>query len=453
MPKYKMKLIMAAVSMGLAVILLVSASLAWLTISTHPEIGGIQVKLFSSRTLLLSRDTEELDFKQYIDLSQDFAYLVPLRPVSTVDGLNWFIPTYNGITGELKDPSEFILDNTLTFANVSTLADGSTDENPVELTGDALQQRSNRGYYVYTDFWMMTEEENGCIVRLTIPHTDELHEEEQEQGAFGSYVLQTYELTADGEGSTVALLSRSAETAMRVGFLLNHDGNEEYADVTDSFFIYEPNADKRSDDDKPLAVDDSELLEDDYDVDYIVDYRFVKSSYIDGQYFVTKPIGIVTKTKNVLDNEENNIYNSNGNASFDYEPVNIPQSKLLIQKASRWDIDAVQEKLEAGLAINSNDVMYPMGGFLNTPLVYGALEDDTDSEYEINNQNRIADISEMQTSIAGSSMIVKLKKETPLKIRLFIWIEGQDVDCWNDISAGSFIVSLELAGETIEETE
>ena len=122
MQKFKIKIFLAGLSLLIALVMLVTASVAWFTISTAPEISGIQVGIYGKRTLLLSDDGEE--FVQYLDLSQKFKDLAPLHPVSTVDGLNWFIPTYNSKTGELRDPSEFILDDTLEYANVIIVPSG-----------------------------------------------------------------------------------------------------------------------------------------------------------------------------------------------------------------------------------------------------------------------------------------------------------------------------------------
>ena len=97
--KMRPKLIAAAAMLIIALVLLVATSLAWFTISTNPEISGFNVNLYSARTVLLSLDNET--YTEALDLSEKFNKLAPLKPVSTVDGLNWFLPTYDNITGEL----------------------------------------------------------------------------------------------------------------------------------------------------------------------------------------------------------------------------------------------------------------------------------------------------------------------------------------------------------------
>ena len=46
-----------------------------------------------------------------------------------------------------------------------------------------------------------------------------------------------------------------------------------------------------------------------------------------------------------------------------------------------------------------------------------------------------------------STAIVRLEKNVPQRIRMFVWIEGQDVDC-TGAEAVDFAISVELAGST-----
>ena len=42
--------------------------------------------------------------------------------------------------------------------------------------------------------------------------------------------------------------------------------------------------------------------------------------------------------------------------------------------------------------------------------------------------------------------ITTLQKDVPQRIRMFIWLEGQDADCANHTLASTFAVNIELAG-------
>jgi hypothetical protein len=46
-----------------------------------------------------------------------------------------------------------------------------------------------------------------------------------------------------------------------------------------------------------------------------------------------------------------------------------------------------------------------------------------------------------------STAIVRLEKNVPQRIRMFVWIEGQDVDC-TGAETVDFAISVELAGST-----
>ena len=42
--------------------------------------------------------------------------------------------------------------------------------------------------------------------------------------------------------------------------------------------------------------------------------------------------------------------------------------------------------------------------------------------------------------------IIELERNVPQRIRMFIWLEGQDIDCVDSVSSARFAVSIELAG-------
>ena len=48
------------------------------------------------------------------------------------------------------------------------------------------------------------------------------------------------------------------------------------------------------------------------------------------------------------------------------------------------------------------------------------------------------------------AVIVKLKRNTPQRVRMFIWLEGQDIDCRSSgtVRASELALKIELAGST-----
>lgn len=521
------KLFISAVSLTIAVIMLAVASFAWFTISTNPEIANVKFTVHAPYVLLLSKDGE--NFYETIDISDMFEDFVGLRPVSTIDGVHWFIPTYDPSTGELNDPENFIMDSKLEYANAIT---------PTAQTGAEAFNADNKGYYVYTDIWIKTEVEQGCDVRLSIPHAVD---EDELEHRYGTYVLSQYSV----EDGVEAFLGRNSEAAIRIGFLpvLDKDdddsggsggqkGEETTSVETTSaspvlepdpnyqFIIFEPNADKRSAINKPSEAGA-----------YVKDYTYDADTFKKGTYNVTRPIGYLTgegETIKVryfgyipgedlsenfflkgLDDDGNEKYfevevmepeeeeeDEEGSAdpvdgggedpvdgggedpvdppviycvtvaeddqreivydtrtdTFMYigqtglvlykevkqtvSELEIPADQLIVQKASTWKTLGLKSKFVEGdpLSLDSRDIE-TFGRFVDTTALYSALGDD-----------KACDLGSVATDIAGNALVLTLPDTTPVHIRLFVWVEGQDVDCWNDIVLGQFRVNIELAG-------
>lgn len=273
--KIKTKLFFTALSLTVALVLLVGASYAWFTISTNPEISGMRVNIYSKRTLLISDEQtpgENNAWVEHIDVSDKLGFYNQLVPVSTWDGIHWYIPTYKLSTsdnnqGTLNNPNRFIVDTTPenTYANkllfdLDLLPTGSTQVNgtrlgskyildanltATELTGTARLEAEKLGYYLYTDLWLKTEE-NQTDVRLSIPVNQDgrsgAASRKDLEGWFGTYVLPQIEI--DTSDNSVHSLSNGSETAFRVGFLFYGDASN--PNTPTSFWIYEPNADLRS---------------------------------------------------------------------------------------------------------------------------------------------------------------------------------------------------------------
>jgi len=426
------KLIMAGASLGLAVLLLVGTSMAWFSVSKSPEISNFNVGLYTSRTLALSTDGE--DYSQILNLSSVFSNLAPLRPVSTIDGIHWFIPTYDEL-GNLRGPSEFICDSDLSYANASML-----DENGDPLTGGAKLQAEASGYYSYADFWIRTEED-AAYVRLSVPSLLTTMEDwEKNAGVYGSYVLANYEQQTvdDGTGTTqtLAVMDQRAETCVRVGFLIFDDEDNTY------FIIYEPNCDGRSSSNKPRESDEFHDTDKDLkynnpeDYTYVLGYGFDPGKYMDGNYYFTRPIVA-----------ENGV----GHIATDDELEDL-MHRTMVQKRSGWSTDAVIQPFYAAHGYLDSNMVSTFGRFVDPVVLRDSAVTYPGVDYDGSGTAPDTIISSTD-GVDGSSVsdliLCELTKDKPVKVRLFIWLEGQDVDCWNDIASGSFIVNLELAGETI----
>ena len=185
-----------------------------------------------------------------------------MKPVSTVDGLNWFLPEYEA-SGALKPVSQFTRDDNLTHANVSIAG----------LSGNALESAKRKGYYVYTDFYLKTEDDKANV---QISYVNPYALENNDYGSDDcSYCLPSYTfelidnettiidnnsvITAGGKKYQIRNVGLNAEKSVRIGFLVNPDYQDSPAssdyEAKNDFYIYEPNADLRSKDIKPGSKD------------------------------------------------------------------------------------------------------------------------------------------------------------------------------------------------------
>ncbi len=416
MRKLPKKLLITGIALLLSVVVLGGVSFAWYTISTTPEASAVKVGIYADRTILISSDGE--NFGQYVNLSDAFQNLIGLHPVSTVDGLNWFLPAYQ-VEGMLMEAKEFILDDRLEHANISALDD---EGNPLE--GDELNERDKEGYYYYVDFYLMTQVEDGCTVHLSFPEADSFDDLLTDEGIQGTYILgQPILKVKDGEETLK--LSYGGENCIRIGFLTNPAYSEAsgldntgYSDIypKNGFVIYEPNSDIRTSTGKPGSGEQDQAGR------YVLGNDFSAEVFQNGNYLETKPLGFT------LD--------SNGKTVI--EPVTIDPAKLIIQKSSSWDEEDVLEKLRNRQKVTSAEILN-YGYFISSQYV-------TDRLQTSGTASRYVSILGEAGQNGSDVSIIHLIKDEPVKVRMFIWLEGQDPDCWNDIAGSAFRMNLELTG-------
>ena len=102
----------------------------------------------------------------------------------------------------------------------------------------------------------------------------------------------------------------------------------------------------------------------------------------------------------------------------------------------------VQARLYKNLAGRSDYVN--KGQFIqNTDKLYANLEEDhTVSWVTLGNMDK--------AGANESNSIVTLERNVPQRIRMFIWLEGQDADCVSGASVSGFAMRIELAGSTVK---
>ncbi|MBQ4547431.1 MAG: hypothetical protein IJA17_09820 [Oscillospiraceae bacterium] len=450
MNKIQVKLIAVALALTLSVSVVIMSSYAWMVLSSNPAATGIQVVIGGGNTILIAPNIETEDghhipghFSDSINFGmyKDYDYLKEvggLTPVSTSDGIDWFV-------------AEGKHDPFLEHANLPKYIT-SEDENGNETkTENPLIREGN---FIYLDFWVVAPA-GDYNLRISTGTKDS----NGGDSSGGSFVIDLPVPVLDTEGEVVtATLTEpegSAAAAIRVGFLANpvmltddtmeHYMNSPYEDDRftslrgsyfepntgsyhsdlDNFVIYEPNA----------------------------DYHPGKSE-LEGTYVQTKPLVLGENGEGVPNGD---IWN-----------------QLTVQLKSDWMVNAeysrlyLEEHLNAALIKNEDWKDLPekqiMAEFLQKSLQgqfsqyvtkgefikYSAAEQGSLRAYAESEENISAEqLSNLTKAGATEDVkIIELERNIPQRIRMFIWLEGQDMDCAASAKSASFAVNIEFAGGT-----
>lgn len=445
MSKVYTKLLLTLIAFVVSLVMVVSVSYAWMTLSNNPVAEGIQVTIGGGNTILVAADlTQEADgtvyhypgaFDDTLNFAQNasYAYLSEysgLTPVSTADGVNWFIPAYYDLTdagvqngtvlsGSMKPLSEFELDNTLNYANLSA----------------SEAKKASLGSYLYLDFWVVSP---GADYTLRISTGKD---------SGGSFVIGLPSAAENEQGGcSLSAGENTAEACVRVGLLANPGY------ITDQTMWYYQSSPGYSAQYTRLRGDYPEPGEPTADASA---YRFTvyepnadyhpTLSAVQGSYLATSPLGLVDGA---------------------VTPVEVGAS-LTVQTQSTWTAAQVGEgtQLEQRFTTASFDPSFQnlstdemTRKFYNeylqaqvAPYVSkGLFVKNTENLYNALNTDGVADAvflgAEYTATATDDVYIVKLEKNVPQRIRMFIWLEGQDADCVNRAEASSFAFRVELAG-------
>lgn len=443
MSKIYAKLIAMALMLVLSLSVVVVASYAWFVLSGNPVVTGIQVTIGGGNTILTAPNiTQEVEGTTYcypghfsdklnFGLEPSYAYLQELgslTPVSTYNGVDWMLPAYYTSAdaevkegkvpnGQLKDITQFQVDSELMYANLPA----------------SEKEKIEEGSYIYLDFWVVSP---GGDYKLRVSTGDE-----DEDG--GSFVIDLLQPTVTEEGGYVLNYSAgNASSAVRIGFLANsvrltdntmlHYQNSIYYDERfhslcglyaepnsgtyysefDHFTIYEPNGDSH-----PANAD------------------------LDGAYVPTKALALVDGT--IVE-----------------RPVN---DRVTVQLSSVWKAaekgegtTAIEQRFQAALLNRNTEGMETAqiaqafyGTYLQGQL--GPYVSKGRFVSGILNAGGPIYQSQLQALTAGATEdvhIIQLEKNVPQRIRMFVWLEGQDMDCSNGRNSTQFAVNIEFAGGT-----
>lgn len=426
------KIACTAAALLCAMAMIVMSSYAWLTASTSPVAEGIQVAVGGGSTILLAPDLVNNERVHYpgafgatlrLDALLDADAHSGLTPVSTADGLNWYLPVYyteddpevraeTAKAGDLKPYDQFLCDETLTYANLAA--------------GD---EKAAEGSYLYVDFWVVSP---GSRYELRVSTSNDA------SGA-GSYVVDLPQVVETEDGFAMQTPEYPASESLRVGFLVNQNAAAESADAYaadggdqrytklmgdyqkaeeqvqpasyNTFHIYEPNGSSHS-----------ALGETGYIATYPLGQNDTSVTGI--------PVGGRLSVQMASQWEENKVN--------DLFTASVKQA----QATGTATVADVQARLYKTLAGRSDYVN--KGQFIqNTNQLYTSMGED----------HTVLRTTLEQMAKAGaneSNSIVTLERNVPQRIRMFIWLEGQDADCVSGASVSGFAMRVELAGSTVK---
>lgn len=457
MKKPNQKLVASAFLVLITISLIVTVSYAWITLSGSPALTGVEINIGGTNTIQMAPNmTEMVDgeilhypgrFQDSFDIGdyQSYDYLSSLTgmtPVSTADGIHWFMPSDEAemeVKGEYS-LDDYMMDNTLSHANLTT-------------TSTLAVLDGKKGSYVYLDFWVVSPMKD-CNLRVSMGSQNE-----------GSYVIGLPQVVQDESTLTGYRLEEGNDevaACTRVGFLVNteevaanalqqYKGSKAYngdykalrglyqepgQTITDlskyQFTIYEPNGDQHND----------------VGVSYIhasegLTYTICK----DGDYAITRPIGhengkaVLRNISNILTVQKKNRWKQADNGEMLLGQ--IFQSSMMKQDLS----DKTEEEIMKQFYFDTWQNTFS-AYVLRAPFYKSTRDLYYSGNGSIVTQDNMEQVREATTT--RDAIIVELEKNVPQRVRMYVWLEGQDVDCVREAALENFAIGIELAGSAWE---
>lgn len=421
--QYHIKILASALLIVLSLSMLVMVTFAWYVMSTAPEVSGMQIKI-GSDTIRVAPDCKDENGQHYpgafqcvletdtTAIPEDFWGLIP---VSTADGKHWFSATYESLENGGDQKEEYLEDTTLSSANLTA-------------------RPKSGGNYLYLDFWVVAPKDYDLRVSTAT----------QGSGQSGSYVKVFPQVKMDAAGNySLDETQRQAESSLRIGFLVNED---------------------------PAEVDRYKNSN-----TYDTAYKILKGVYQEqGKELPTSQTSFTIYEPNCdwhADTESNGHYNQTLPLAWKdgkVQPVTLEsvQTKLAAQTSATWTLadDGKQTKLAQALQTALLDAKttnrsvtngQSAGEYLLNQYLKGQLSgyitsgQFVKSTRDLQDGTSVTDMTDMDKAGATTdAVIVSLKKNVPQRIRMFVWLEGQDIDCTNEAALKTLLLNLELAGET-----
>ena len=453
------KLIAAVALVMLAIILIMVGTYAWFVASANPDIGGMQLNVGASNTIKIAADQTQTDengnvvhypgaFASSLSFADKSTYQSLMRnmqaliPVSTSDGLHWFAPVYDKLSngGAITG---YTVDTTLTQANLT----GENDD-------------TTHGHYVYMDFWLVAPDEDYTIRVSTSPAR------ERETDA-GSFVLAIPRIhvdipESDDEDPTFSMTVErmQAEASLRVGFLVNED---EYPDAarlfagSEDYDIFHGSYQEKGEALSEAYASDFTIYEPNADL-------HPKNETLEGKYCITRPLigtdGTTADISAIVTPQKKSDWTTDNVTDEEYPSRLEEQLRAAVQYARNnglldWIEYRDDPEIMLAMAAVAADQMtnYLMGDYLQWQLAgvvnSGMFASRTFYTGESDASEPIDMASVGDGAVTEDVSIVTLRAGEPQRVRMYIWLEGQDIDCVPDGSVRNLVLNIELAGASV----
>ena len=422
--QYHIKILASALLIVLSLSMLVMVTFAWYVMSTAPEVSGMQIQI-GSDTIRVAPDCIDASGQHHYPgafqgVLETDTNAIPenfwgLIPVSTADGKHWFSATYESLENGGDQKEEYLEDTTLSSANLTA-------------------RPKSGGNYLYLDFWVVAPKDYDLRVSTAT----------RGSGQSGSYVKVFPQVKMDAARNySLDETQRQAESSLRIGFLVNEDAvsGDSYKNSTNydsaykilkgeyqkpgealpisqtSFTIYEPNCDWHADTESNGHYNQTLPL-----------------AWKDGK---VKPVTLESvQTKLAAQTSATWTRTDDGKQT---KLAQALQTAMLEAKATDRSVTDAQS---AGEYLLNQHLKGQLSGYITSGQFIentGTLKDGTS----------LTDMTDMDKAGATTdAVIVSLKKNVPQRIRMFVWLEGRDIDCTNEAALKTLLLNLELAGET-----
>lgn len=389
MNQTRLKLLMAATGLLVSLVMVAGGTFAWFTISQKAEVTGISVTMEATG--------EEYPFELSLDYGEkgsQATWTTELFVDSKLTGKGPMRPI------STADMVHWYLPEYAADGAVASFYE-------VALEDVANRQEELTSYLVYFDLWVRTRDQDSTYaLKLNNPNKNNdgsLHVEQQET-VYGTYALWLPQRGADGKFAN-PMEANDAMACLRIGFQMLEEDENGVETVANSL-IFEPNADMRSDFTKYTSSGGVTAANGLGNLEYIAS----GNAHVTVGDYATKFHQNVTYPTSVPKWQPP--VDGNSEPTYTMTPQNTFQ-----QKKSEWDTTKLAALTESQ-TVDSRCIK-----------TLGAFVGDGDSPE-----------------------MAQINKENVQKVRIFLWLEGQDIDCWNQIAGGGIFANLEFRGDEVPQS-